>query len=174
MFTWTCGFKRLFGRNPAEDFILGYNPRNRSWTGDFARWKAEHPDGDRVDYEAGGVEALTELVAICKQQGIEVVLVFSPVYYEGVPMISNRAEIFAEFATIAKRFDIPFWDYSESPLTREKAYFYNSQHMNSKGAALFSHDLAERLATVIRSKGSSRGSGREAATGIAESSKQKR
>ena len=42
------------------------------------------------------------------------------------------------FAGIARQYGVSYWDYSADPICGEKAYFYNSQHLNHKGAAAFS------------------------------------
>jgi len=58
----------------------------------------------------------------------------------------NRGEVFDRFRQISRRFDAPIWDYSDSPICLQREYFYNSQHLNEEGAAVFSAELATRLA----------------------------
>jgi hypothetical protein len=57
----------------------------------------------------------------------------------------NRGEIFATFQRLCDEFQVPLWDYSNSPISRQRDNFYNSQHLNARGAALFSTDLAQKL-----------------------------
>jgi lysophospholipase L1-like esterase len=78
-----------------------------------------------------------------------VVLVFAPVYNELNPWIRNRNRIFDQFVKTAGRFNVPFWDYSEAPLTQRKELFSDALHLNRVGAELFSRDLSERLAALI-------------------------
>jgi hypothetical protein len=139
--TWVIGAARLFGLNPREDLFRGYAPRSTTMSGEFESWKQQHPEGDKIDFDPGGVEALTELMALCQKEGITPVLVFAPIYNELNPLIRNRNQIFAQFVNTAGRFNAPFWDYSESPLTRRKELFANTYHMNQFGAELFSRDL---------------------------------
>ena len=40
---------------------------------------------------------------------------------------------------------MPLWDYSDWKYNNDRDLFYNSQHLNATGAALFSEDLASRL-----------------------------
>jgi hypothetical protein len=145
-FTWLTGVRGLFGWNPPEDRDLGFQPRHTPWTGDFERLKQSNPDGVRFEIEPKGLQDLDELLALCKQEGIRVLLVYSPVYYEMQALEKNRAEIFGRFAEIANRHGATIWDYSRSPISFKKDYFYNSQHLNAEGAALFSADLAAKLA----------------------------
>jgi len=144
-FTWISGLRGFFGWNPREDFYLGFNPRDTVWSGDFERYKAQNPNGVRFEIEARGVKALEELIRLCSSEGIPIVLVYSPEYYEMQQLEINRPEILAKFREISKRFDIPFWDYSDSEISRRREFFQNSQHLNSLGADAFSKALARRL-----------------------------
>jgi hypothetical protein len=57
----------------------------------------------------------------------------------------NREEVFARFQEFAESHGASLWDFSRSPVAFDRAYFYNSQHLNAKGAARFSADLAAAL-----------------------------
>ena len=70
---------------------------------------------------------------------------YSPVYYEMQALERNRAEVFARFQELAERHGASLWDLSRSPVAFDRAYFYNSQHLNAKGAARFSADVAAAL-----------------------------
>jgi hypothetical protein len=62
-------------------------------------------------------------------------------------LTTNRAELFGKFREISERSEVPFWDYSDSELSRNRDFFYNSQHLNRVGSALFSEEIARRLKT---------------------------
>jgi hypothetical protein len=83
---------------------------------------------------------------LCKDQGIKVVLIYSPEYREMQTFTTNRAQIFERFGELTYRFGAPVWDYSSSPISARRENFYNSQHLNAQGAMTFSKDLAENLA----------------------------
>jgi hypothetical protein len=144
-FTWLDGVAGFFGWSPHEDYFLGFNPRHLYWTGDFESFKEANPQGVRFDIEPAGIEDLKNLVSICKQNGIQLIFVYSPEYKQMQQITSNRAEIFVEFHRIAETDSIPIWDYSNWQYNTDKQLFYNSQHLNADGAALFSEDLARRL-----------------------------
>jgi hypothetical protein len=59
---------------------------------------------------------------------------------------NNRSQIMKTFRDISAKLNVPFWDYSGSPICRDRELFYNSQHLNTRGAEVFSADLANRLA----------------------------
>jgi hypothetical protein len=144
-FTWIKGLEGFFGWSPREDYYLGFNPRHRTWTGEFDSFKAANPNGRRFEIEPAGISDLEELISVCKRNGIQLIFVYSPEYTGMQQLTSNRAEIFARFHELASRYDIPMWDYSDWQHDDDQSFFYNSQHLNATGAAVFSMDLAQRL-----------------------------
>ena len=144
-FTWMLGLKGLLGFQPAEDHIQGFVPRHLPWTGDFDAFRAANPHGVRFEIESRGVRDLEDLIELCRQQGIALVLVYSPEFVEMQALEQNRHEVFAKFRELSERFHVPVWDFSDSPLSHDRSNFYNSQHLNAGGAEAFSADLARRL-----------------------------
>lgn len=145
-FSWILGVMGFFGWNPSEDHFLGFKPRYSAWTEDFERFKAMNPDGVRFEIEADGVKEMEELLRLCKEQGIKVILVYSPEYRELQALTTNRTKVFARFDELSDRFGAPVWDYSGSPISTRRENFANSEHLNADGAMTFSTDLAENLA----------------------------
>lgn len=145
-FTWLLGIKGFFGWNPSEDHYFGFMPRHTAWTGEFERFRAMNPGGVRFEIEPEGLRVFEELVALCHQRGIAVLLVYSPVYYKMQELEVNRSEVFARFEEIQKKYGAMLWDYSNSKIARNQNYFYNSQHLNATGAEVFSKEIAQRIA----------------------------
>ena len=144
-FNWMIGLKALVGIQPKEDHLNGYRPRDTSWTGDFEKFRANKGDGITVKIEAQGLRDFEEILGLCAQQAIPVLVVYSPEYYEMQAIERNRNEILGEANELTARFGFPLWDYSESPLCRDRSNFYNSQHLNRNGASAFSDEFAKRL-----------------------------
>jgi hypothetical protein len=144
-FGWLQGFKGLLGRNSPEDHIDGYFPADRQWNKDFDRFKMKHPNGVGFQVDPRGVQVVEELISICKTNGIQLALVYSPQYYEMLDLVTNRAEVFTAFREISERTGTPFWDYTQASYCHDKKYFYNSQHLNRTGAEIFSRELSLRL-----------------------------
>jgi hypothetical protein len=144
-FTWLVGLGGLVGWNPRENRHLGFEPRHTPWTGDFESFKRRNPDGVRFPIEPEGLVAFEELLRLCRELGIRVLLVYSPVYHEMQALERNREEVFARFQEFSKRHGASLWDFSRSPVAFDRTYFYNSQHLNAKGAARFSTDFAAAL-----------------------------
>jgi hypothetical protein len=145
-FTWVRGLLGWIGRSGPEDYFLGFNPREMPWTEDFERFKSNVGAGITYRIEPRGVSALREIIALCKNEGIKLILVYSPEYFEMQALERNRAQVFDVFHQLSAEFKIPFWDYSDSPICRQRDYFYNSQHLNATGASVFTLDVAHRLA----------------------------
>ena len=126
--------------------LAGYSPQNLTWDDEFGKFKEQHPSGVKWPVDPQGLDALRGLLTLCQHERIQLILVFSPEYIESQDMTINRDEIFAAFHAQATEFQVPFWDYSSDPLSRDKVNFYNSQHLNQNGATLFSQKIGERLA----------------------------
>jgi hypothetical protein len=145
-FTWAWGLLGNFGHMGRENYFQGFNPRHLRWTMDFDQFRTNIGVTGVVDpIESSGVELVAELIRHSTEAGIRLILVYSPVYHEMQALEKNRPAIFAEFERLAREGGVEFWDYSQHSLTREKEYFYNSQHLNANGAHLFSQALALRL-----------------------------
>lgn len=126
--------------------INGFLPVERSWSGDFERFKAQFPQGKEYQIAQKSIDEMEDLIRICQQKNIKVLLVFAPSYYASVyGYAKNVQEIFSVYRSMAGRNHVPFLDYSTLPMTKDTNYFYNSQHLNSKGAAYFSGLFAKNL-----------------------------
>ena len=143
--TWLVGIRGLLGWNPAEDHVQGFTPRRQEWTGDFERFRASNPEGLRVAVEPEGVAVMNELVRLCRDQDIPLVLVYSPEYAEMQQMTANRGELFDRIRALQRDHGVPLLDFSDSTICAARTNFYNSQHLNDRGAAVFSGELADRM-----------------------------
>jgi hypothetical protein len=146
-FIWSLGLAAYVGKFERENTFDGFFPRFETWTDDFAKFKASVGEGTTYTIEPAAVTLLGELVELCRERGIALVLVFSPEYFEAQRLLLNRGEIMGVFRRLSAG-GVPFWDYSDSNLSRRQDYFYSSQHLNATGAAAFSTDLARRIATL--------------------------
>jgi hypothetical protein len=153
--TWTKGVAGFFGWSPRQDYFLGFNPRHVQWTGDFENFEKSHPRGVTFDIEPAGVRDLEDLIMTCKENGIQLIFVYSPEYDRMQAMTRNREQIFAQFHQLADRYDIPLWDYSNWSHSEDKSLFYNSQHLNAEGAEIFSADVAHRLQQLLAKRAAS-------------------
>lgn len=84
----------------------------------------------------------------CKSKNIRVVFVNTPEYIEGQRFVKNRAETIKIYSDFALAYDITYLDYSDDEMCYNKAYFYNAQHLNKRGAEIFNKRLADDLKSV--------------------------
>ena len=139
--------KGLLGlEDPAKDpLIKGYYPRHWEWMTHFDQFKKLYPEGREYPLDSAGVACLENIISLCRENEVPLVLVYPPEYYENFPYSLNREEIMDTFVRIAAENEIPYWDYTHSAMSYNQDLFYNSQHMNDRGARAFSRDLAPRL-----------------------------
>jgi hypothetical protein len=148
-FSWVLGLGGFFGWSPREEYFLGFNPRTKRWTDDFQQFKVRNPNGVTWAIEPAGVQVLQDLVRLCREEGIQLMFVYSPEYVEMQKLTRNRADVFSHFHELAACYQIPLWDYSDWQHAGDKQYFQNSQHLNAYGAEVFSRDLGERLRAYL-------------------------
>lgn len=154
-FAWMLGLKGFAGVSPREDYFLGFNPRTTKWSEDFQKLKAHNPNGVSFQIEPGGIRDVEELISICRENGIKLILVYSPEYSEIQKFTTNRDRIFSEFHRLADPAGVPLWDFSNWQHAGDTNYFQNSQHLNADGAAAFSADLAKQLEDYFKTSSSS-------------------
>jgi hypothetical protein len=149
---WMRGLRAWLVGEPANTHIDGYQPRHSAWTGEFEQFRIRHPNGLRVAVEPAGEQQLDELLSLCAEQNIRVVLSYSPEYLPVQAMTINRAEIMARFDALARRRGAVLLDFSASPISSQQSNFYNSQHLNVDGASAFSQELASRLSDLAAAR----------------------
>jgi hypothetical protein len=131
------------------DQFKGYVPQYLTWTKEFEQFKAQHSSGVSWTIDPTKQQTLEHLIETCQRTGIALILVYSPDYRDSQAFFRNRDHILHELRRTADRHNVPFWSYSDDPICGDKKYFYNSQHMNHRGATAFTRLLARRLADQI-------------------------
>lgn len=142
------GFSHLF--KDASKF-KGYEAIDEHWRDDFENFKKKYPNG--IDYEINknSLKHFDNYLKDEIKKGSKIFLVYSPTYMESQKYINNRDEIIKTYKILSKKHGVSFLDYSSNELTTNKSFFYNSQHLNKKGAELFSHILATDLKESLNS-----------------------
>lgn len=142
----TIGLLEYFGlKNYKNDKYKGYRANTKSWDNSFDLYKNNFPNGKPVVIHQESVKLFDDYLKYCKANKIEVVLAFSPEYYEAHSYTTNRNEVMGIFKSLAAKYNFLFKDYSTENLNRRKELFYNSQHLNKEGSELFSGMLANDI-----------------------------
>lgn len=127
------------------DRIKGYLGKKEEWNADFDRAFKEMGGKFEMEPDAASVVLFDEFLADCVKKNIRVIFVAPPEYIDGQLFVINRPQIMGIFKDFSLKYDIPFYDYSNDPMSFDKKYFYNSTHMNITGAELFSKKLVSDI-----------------------------
>ena len=127
----------------------GYCGNDYVWNKDFESFKKRFPKGAKYKFDKEVVRQFEEYLNFCKKENIKVVLVYAPEYFEVQPYYKNKSDLIKLCQESVKKYDCYFLDYSNNQLCYNRDYFYNSQHLNRKGAELFSLDLGKKVKTLL-------------------------
>lgn len=133
----------------ANEKYKGYVGRPWSWDGNFEKFVESSPEGitGKVDPEV--LKDFEDYLKKCSEEGIKVILVYTP-EFEGIQKyFVNREEVMDIYRELATKYNLEFLDYSDHPISGDKSFFYNSQHMNKVGAEKFSINLALDLQKIM-------------------------
>ena len=61
----------------------------------------------------------------------------------------NRDEIVERYKKTLKQYDLPLLDYSKDSISYQQKWFYNTTHLNDKGADEFTRKLAQDLQILM-------------------------
>ena len=143
----------LLNLRQREERFVGFLPIDHTWSREMDHFKRDHPDGVTHGTNGPGRAALRELLALCRTEHIKSILVCTPEYCEMQQLVTNRRSIIDLLCQTAAEFGTPFWDWSDDPLCQDTNGFWNSIHLNKRGAAAFSTRFAERLRREVAQGG---------------------
>jgi hypothetical protein len=123
----------------------GYRGNDYAWNQDFERFKKRFPKGAKYKFDLEVTQQFEKFLAFCKKENIKVFLVYAPEYYEVQKYYKNKEELMKLCRESALKYDCQFLDYSKDSLCYDQQYFYNSQHLNKRGAEIFSLKLSQNL-----------------------------
>jgi len=89
------------------------------------------------------VEAFKKIVATCKKRHIKLVLLTVPNYKNLNPAFENRVRKLVNNDAVIYQYN------TQNPIYLDKSYFYDENHLNKKGAVIFTHELADYLKSRI-------------------------
>jgi hypothetical protein len=131
-------------RRMAPYRIKGFRAMNRVWNQDLANAKLKMGSFKSVIHEPSE-RLIQQFIDECYDLGIKVVIVYSPEQIQGQFFVRNRNEIISTYNYLSQKNDLTFIDYSYDIMCKDTSYFYNSMHLNSKGANLFTKKLVSDL-----------------------------
>lgn len=134
----------LFRDNKQHHFeylIKGYCGRDYLWDGSVLATM------DTLSFECNTValSLFTDFIEKELSAGVEVLLVFSPIYQEVQDKLANLDEMYALYDSIANLYTLPILNYHTIDFKGDTSYFYNGTHLNRKGAEVFTTKLAHDI-----------------------------
>ena len=133
--------------------VAGFQSQNKPWTNDFTSAKLRMP-AYVAKLDTASIILFDRYLAECSERNIKMVFVYSPEYIDGQQFISNREEVIALYEAFSKKYSIPFYNYSDDAITRDRSCYFNTLHLNKKGSTLFTNKLICDLEDLLReSKG---------------------
>lgn len=146
------------------------NSSLRGWTGkrgkydaDFEQGFAPHPQNISLgDLDTMTIpvfnnfpsaliwEELGKIEAVCKQNGIQLIIVVSPLFHRWEAHVLNYSRVAGQFQKYAKERNLPFIDLSQDPVHMDKKLYADPAHLNKEGARVFTRHFCAELRQYIR------------------------
>ena len=122
----------------------GFRSFDLSWKDDLKKAK-DSVLSINLDFNQAYITSFISFIEDLKNRNIKIVFVYSPEYIEGQNFVKNRTVLFDLYRKVSNKYDIPFYDYTKDSMSFQKQYFYNSNHLNTKGVQLFTIKFASEL-----------------------------
>jgi hypothetical protein len=138
--------------------VNGFLVRDENWDSAMEDFIGKYPDGYTFGLYLPTLKKIFGLMARERSAGVQCLGFIAPEYYEVWKYENNRAFVLSEIFRYADSTGIRVLNFSDSSYKPcfNKDYFYNSQHLNSQGSAIFSRDLADsvlRYCSTIKKAG---------------------
>lgn len=142
------GLKSYFGKTQFTDggLIKGYRGNSYPWDGiQLNKIKS-------VQYEENpnAIKIFDNYLQKSKNEGITVILVFAPIYFEGTNKIVNYRGMLELYSNLAKKYNFQILDFTNDSISFDKGNFYNATHLNKSGAEKFSIKLGNELNSILK------------------------
>lgn len=119
----------------------GFAGQDRSWDGSAL----SQIDTVYYAHNTEAIEIFRDFLKELVSKNVKIVFVFAPTYIEATNKTKNIDQMFHTYKNIAGEFGIPILDYTYSEISYDTMYFYNANHLNKKGADMFSEKLGRDL-----------------------------
>ncbi len=124
--------------------VKGYQGNIQTWDTNFDKIK-DSLKGYTIEIDTHVVNLFDHYLQECKEDSIDVILVYSPCYIKGQKLITNQQEVINLLEKFADKYDLLFMNYTNDALCYDRKYFYNCWHLNKTGATLFTKKFAHEL-----------------------------
>jgi hypothetical protein len=140
----TAGELYFFPQWNSIEKIKGYQGQPLIWNNDFDL-AIKKMKGYTAILDTASIALFDKYLQECKNNNIRIIFVYTPEYIEGQKFVKNRNDIIEKYKFYSKKYDIPFYDYSNDSISYNKTYFYNASHLNKDGAEFFTNKFIDTL-----------------------------
>ena len=123
----------------------GFKSYDRKWNVNWSKLEKKKSNFDFNVYPL-----LEELIKRCEKENIKLVFTIAPEYIKGQDYMLNRKEVISRYQQTLDKYNLPLLDYSYDSISYQQKYFYNTTHMNFKGADAFTKQLSQDLKKYIK------------------------
>lgn len=100
-------------------------------------------------YDSAIINAFRHTIKEMQNDGSNVILVYSPFYFEGQPKIKQLDQFVAFVQELAEQENCIFLNYLDDSINSDSTLFMNALHLNGFGADVFSEKIAHDLDSIF-------------------------
>lgn len=130
-----------------DNIYKGYIAIDYSWNGDAFN------QIDTIGFECNpeAVAIFDRYLAQCREEGIQVVMVYAPFYIGAVRKMGPAVDtMFALYQSFADKYGCQILNYTHDSISYDTLNFYNASHLTRRGAELFSTKMANDLKDILQ------------------------
>ncbi len=147
-----AGLKGYFKRHDTRKYkYKGFRPSDSHWKdSEFKDYKKQHPHGMDFNVDPVAYSDLVDLIKTCKKEQIDLIFVCPPTPVVFQNMVANRNDIMKAYKDLSDKYKLKYLDYSKDTICTDTAMFYNYNHLNTRGVAIFNNQLINDLKGEIK------------------------
>ena len=123
----------------------GHRPEDGEWDGTELR----KMEPQKLVMDASRKALFESYLARCREDSIQVVLVYSPMYAGATEKIQGLEEIRDCFSEMARQYGCIYLDYLDDPVCHDSTHFCVSVHLNPAATAAFTRRLAHDVDPLL-------------------------
>jgi hypothetical protein len=123
---------------PVSYYYKGFRGVYRGYSGTYV-------NPFEAKFQEKGFGMLRDIIRLCRQEGIRLVLVTAPMYKDYRATFLNAGAVLGRLREEAVRGGVPYFDLIDDSLARRRENFYNFVHLNGWAAERYSLELANIL-----------------------------
>jgi hypothetical protein len=130
-----------------QQHINGFLVRDEKWNNSYEDFIGKYPHGYMFKVYQPTLVKIFQFMERERKAGVQCMGFIAPEYNEVWKYENNRTQTLQQIYQYANSAKIPVWNFSDSSYKPcfNREIFYNSQHLNKEGSAIFSKDLSDSI-----------------------------